>query len=194
MPPARTGLNRERPEGDVGALVAEAGVLGVQPFPGVAEVAEELGAALAPVPYLSTVVLAGTALVVAGDEEAAAEHLAPIASGSVVATLAVTEDSGRWDEADVLVGVEAARSAAAAAVAAVDGDGRDDLGLLASTAKAYCCEAFVRAASESIQVHGGLGLTWDHDAHLYFKRARSSALLLGDPAWHRERVARRLAL
>jgi alkylation response protein AidB-like acyl-CoA dehydrogenase len=96
--------------------------------------------------------------------------------------------------ADVLVGVEAARSVVAAAAAAVDDPERDDVPLLASTAKAYCAESFVRAASESIQVHGGVGFTWDHDAHLYLKRARSSALLLGDPAWHRERVARLLDL
>lgn len=317
-----------------------------RPFSAVAAVAEELGAALACIPHLATVVLAATALVRSGDERAASEHLPAIAAGSVVATLAVTEDSGRWDErdvrsvarpvaggreghvldgrksyvpggcsadlvlvvareeagrrgpnavagtglfavagdapgltrvplvaldqtrplarlelagvparrvggvgdgwrivepvldraavalaaeavggaqrcldmavahartrvqfgrpigsfqgvqhklADVLVTVEAARSVVAAAAAAADGD-RDDLALLASTAKAYCAEAFVRAASESVQVHGALGFTWDHDAHLYLKRARSSALLLGEPAWHRERVATLLGL
>ena len=324
---------------DLWHALADCGVLdgAGQPFGAVAPVAEELGAALACVPYLATVVLAATALVLAGDEQAAAEHLPAIAAGSLVATLAVTEDTGRWEDAgidtvarpvagrgdyvldgcksyvpagcsadlllvaardqtglglfavdgdapglrrtplvpldltrplarlelvgvparrvgaegdgwrvveevldraavalaaeavggaqrcldmavahargrvqfgrpigsfqavqhrlaDVLVGVEAARSVTAAAVEAVDGDGRGDLPLLASTAKAYCADAFVRAASESIQVHGGVGFTWDHDAHLYLKRARSSALLLGDPAWHRERVARRLGL
>jgi alkylation response protein AidB-like acyl-CoA dehydrogenase len=94
--------------------------------------------------------------------------------------------------ADVLVAVDSARSVAAAARAAADG--AEDLPLLASTAKAHCSEAYVHAAAESIQVHGGVGFTWDHDAHLYFKRARSSALLFGDPAWHRERVARLLGL
>ena len=315
--------------------LAEAGALAVRPAAAVAQTAEELGAELACVPYLSTVVLAAGALVVADDEEAAAEHLPAIASGSLVATLAVTEGAGVWEEAevrtvaredhgghvldgsksfvvdgasadlllvaardqagvglfaiagespglrrtplvaldltrplarleltgvparrvgaagdgwgvveevldraavavaaeavggaqrcldaavahararvqfgrpigsfqavqhklaDVLVAVEAARSVAAAAAAALDDPERDDAPLLASTAKAYCAEAFVRAAAESIQVHGAVGFTWDHDAHLYFKRARSAALLLGDPAWHRERVARRLGL
>ena len=358
MPPGPTDLNADRPPGVRRAFespagwdpalwrtLARAGALDVRPFAVVAAVAEELGSALACVPYLSTVVLAATALVLAGDAEAAAEHLPGIASGSVVATLAVTEEGVRWEEADVrtlarpdpdvpdrclldghksyvvdggaadlilvvardaglrgpnavaglglfavagdapglsrtplialdltrplarldlagvparrvgaegdgwrvvervldraavalaaeavggaqrcldmavahargrvqfgrpigsfqavqhkladvLVGVEAARSVVAAAVAAVDED-RGDLPLLASTARGYCAEAFVRAASESIQVHGGVGFTWAHDAHLYLKRARSAALLLGDPAWHRERVARHLGL
>ena len=70
----------------------------------------------------------------------------------------------------------------------------DELALAASSAKAYCSEAYTRAAATSIQVHGGVGFTWDHDAHLYFKRATSSALLLGDPTWHRAAVARRLGL
>ncbi|HEX2192896.1 MAG TPA: acyl-CoA dehydrogenase [Acidimicrobiales bacterium] len=317
--------------------LAEAGVLSAdRPLTALSEVGEELGAALACVPYLSTVVLAGTALAVCGGEETTAEHLPAIASGSVVATLAVTEDGGRWEEdglrtvaragdhpgghvldghksyvldgcaadlvlvaakdetgtglfavagnapgltrsplvpldltrplarleldgvpahrvgrpgdgwrvvtealdraavvlaaeavggaqrcldmatarargrvqfgrpigsfqavqhklADVLVGVEAARSVVAAAATAVD-RGDEARALLASAAKAYSTEAFVAAASENIQVHGGLGFTWDHDAHLYLKRARASALLLGAPAWHRERVARLLGL
>ena len=350
MPPASTGLNADPPAG-VGRVfespagwdaarwraLSERGGLDGRPFTAVAEVAEELGADLACVPFLPTVVLAAGALLLAGDEEAASEHLGRIASGSVVATLAVPEDGGRWVEAevrtvarpdpdvpgryvldgyksyvldgaaanlmlvaareeagtslfavagdapglrrtplvaldltrplarldltavparrvgavgdgwrvveavldraavalaaeavggaqrcldmavaharervqfgrpigsfqavqhklaDVLVSVEAARSVAAAAAGAVDGED-PDLPLLASTAKAYCAEAFVRAAAESIQVHGAVGFTWDHDAHLYLKRARSSALLLGDPAWHRERVARQLGL
>jgi alkylation response protein AidB-like acyl-CoA dehydrogenase len=49
-------------------------------------------------------------------------------------------------------------------------------------------------ATDSLHVHGGLGFTWDHDAQLYFKRARSSRLLFGDPAFHRERLARHLGL
>ena len=351
MPPIASGPNADRPEAvrrafespagwdaDLWQALAAAGALAVGPFAAVAQVAEELGATLACVPYLSTVVLAATALVHSRDDEAVSEHLPGIASGALVATLAVTEDAGRWEEAevratarpdpdvpgryvldgqksyvvdgaaadlvlvaardqagvglfavagdapglgrtplvaldvtrplarldlatvparrvgaegdgwrvvedvldraavalaaeavggsqrcldmavaharsrvqfgrpigsfqavqhklaDVLVGVEAARSVAAAAVAAVDGDDPEELALLASTAKAYCAEAYVRAASESIQVHGGVAFTWDHDAHLYLKRARSAALLLGDPAWHRERVARQLGL
>ena len=349
MPPSRGGLNALLTEAsspvavrrvlagptgwdaELWQALAGAGVLGPRPLPAVADVAEQLGAFLACVPCLSTVVLAGTALTLAGDEEVAAEHLPAIASGARLATLAVTEDAGRWEEAavhttaresgtgyvlqghksfvvdgcaadllivaarsrsgiglfavtgdapgltrtalvpldrtrplarlelagvparpvgagrdawpvleqtldraavalaaeavggaqrcldlavahareraqfgrpigsfqavqhelaDVLVAVEAARSAVSAAA----GAGPDELPLLASTAKVYCSEAFVQAASQCIQVHGGVGLTWDHDAHLYLKRARASSLLLGEPAWHRERVARLLGL
>jgi alkylation response protein AidB-like acyl-CoA dehydrogenase len=56
-------------------------------------------------------------------------------------------------------------------------------------AKAYCSEAYFQVANDTIQVHGGMGFTWEHPAHLYFKRAKSSALLFGDPIHHRERLA-----
>ena len=80
-------------------------------------------------------------------------------------------------------------AARAADDAAADGN-FEALAQAASTAKAYCSEAFFRCAADTIQVHGGMGFTWEHDAHLYFKHARCSATELGDPAWHRERVAR----
>ena len=299
-----------------------------------AVVLEEMGRALLCAPYVSTVTLAAHAILAAGDEEASKELLPGIASGETVATLALTEDDGRWDEAgiaveavrsgagyrlhgrktfvvdghtadlvlvaartasgvslfavdgdapglgrtplatldptrkqarlelsgtpgrlvgdegqawpalsraldlaaialaaeqvggaqrclemavqyakqreqfgrpigsfqavkhkcaDMLLEVESARSAAyhAAWVAAQDGD---ELPVLASVAKAYCSDAYVHAAAENIQVHGGIGFTWEHDAHLYFRRARSSQILLGDPAYHRELVVRRLGI
>jgi alkylation response protein AidB-like acyl-CoA dehydrogenase len=91
--------------------------------------------------------------------------------------------------ADVLHEVESARSAAyyAAWCAA---DGGDELPMVAALAKAYCSDAYAHAAAENIQIHGGIGFTWEHAAHLYFRRAKSSALLFGDAAYHRERVAR----
>jgi alkylation response protein AidB-like acyl-CoA dehydrogenase len=94
--------------------------------------------------------------------------------------------------ADMLVEVEAARSAAwyAACVAA---EGGDELGEAAAIAKSYCCDAFFDCAANAIQLHGGIGFTWEHEAHLYFKRARASAMLLGSPAWQRERLARLVA-
>jgi alkylation response protein AidB-like acyl-CoA dehydrogenase len=95
--------------------------------------------------------------------------------------------------AEMLVEVESARSAAFyAATSAAGGD--PDLPAAAAVAKARCSEAYVRVATDSLHVHGGLGFTWDHDAQLYFKRARSSRLLFGDPAFHRVRLARHLGL
>jgi alkylation response protein AidB-like acyl-CoA dehydrogenase len=95
--------------------------------------------------------------------------------------------------ADVMVAVEAARSGVywAACVAA---EGGPDLAVAASLAKCTASEAFFRAAAESLQIHGGVGFTWDYDVHLYLKRARAGESLLGDPAFHRERVARHLGL
>jgi alkylation response protein AidB-like acyl-CoA dehydrogenase len=96
--------------------------------------------------------------------------------------------------ADMLIKVESARSAAgAAARAAADPDGGDDLAVVVAVAKAYCSEAYVAVAGETIQLHGGIGFTWEHDAHLYFKRAWASAEMLGNPAEHLERVAAHLA-
>jgi alkylation response protein AidB-like acyl-CoA dehydrogenase len=63
------------------------------------------------------------------------------------------------------------------------------LTLAASTAKAWCSEAYKHAAIEGIQIHGGIGYTWDHDMHLYLKRAKSSEVAFGDADYHRERVA-----
>jgi alkylation response protein AidB-like acyl-CoA dehydrogenase len=78
--------------------------------------------------------------------------------------------------ADVHVHVEAARSALYAAL--VDGDAE-----AVTTAKVVCGEAFSHAAAEMIQLHGGIAITWEHDAHLYFKRAHGTALLFGDPGF-----------
>ena len=300
----------------------------------VAVVFEETGAALLCAPLFATVALATEVLVSAGDDEAAAELLPAIAAGDTVATLALTEDGRRWDEAGVTTRAEpkadghvlhghksyvldgagaglllvVARSPGGVGVFAVDGDaprltrtplvtmdqtrkqarlvfeatparlvgregrgweavgptldraavalaaealggarrcleaavehanrrrqfGRpvgsfgvvkqaladvlvdveagwsvvrsaawtavhrpDDLAVAASVAKAWCADAYRRAAACNIQVHGGVGFTWDHDAHLHFKRATASALLLGDATWHRAAVARRLGL
>ena len=61
-------------------------------------------------------------------------------------------------------------------------------------AKAFCSEAYFKAAGDSIQLHGGIGFTWEHDAHLYFKRAKSTELLLGSPARQRARLAEGVGL
>ncbi len=89
--------------------------------------------------------------------------------------------------ADMLLDTETARSAAYyAGWCAANGD--DDLPVAAAMAKAHCSDAYFRAAAENIQIHGGIGFTWEHPAHLYFKRAKSSQLMFGDPAHHRERL------
>jgi alkylation response protein AidB-like acyl-CoA dehydrogenase len=297
-------------------------------------VLEEMGAALLCAPYFASVALAASAVLAAGDEAARRELLPGIASGEVIATLAVAEDSGRWDAgsirltataaggqhtvsghktfvidgqtaqliivaartgddlallavagdapgltrtplptmdmtrrqarlefsatparllsrgdeagralattldlaavalaaeqaggarrcldlsvayaksrtqfgrpigsfqaikhkcADMLLQVESARSAAryagwAAAYLPAE------LPAAASLAKAFCSDAYARAAGATIQIHGGIGFTWEHDAHLHFKRATTSALLFGDPAYHRELLAQRIGI
>ncbi len=298
-------------------------------------VLEEMGRALLCAPFFSSAVLAANLLLVSGDEAAKAQHLPGIASGETIATVALTEDSGRWDEqgitleafrsgtgaytltgskmyvldghvadlvlvpartaagvsifavagndaalertplstmdqtrkqarlemdgvvgslvgaegegwpilsktldlaavalaneqvggaqrvlemsvqyakdriqfgrpigsfqaikhkcADMLLEVESAKSAAyyAAWCAA---ELNDELSSVASLAKAYCSEAYFHATAENIQIHGGIGFTWEHPAHLYFKRAKSSELLFGDPTYHRELLAQRIGI
>jgi len=297
-------------------------------------VLEEMGRSLLCAPYFSTVALAANALLASGDEAAKSEYLPGIASGQTIATLAFTEESGRWDVdgitmaatpsgggwtlagtksyvidgntadlvlvaartengvslfavpgnaegltrtalstmdqtrkqakltfantparlvgeeggagpvlsktldlaavalaaeqvggaqrvldmsveyakhriqfgrpigsfqaikhkcADMLLEVESAKSAAYYAGWAAAED-NDELPVTACLAKAYCSEAYFHAAAENIQIHGGIGFTWDHDAHLYFKRAKSSELILGDPSYHRELLAQRIGI
>lgn len=295
---------------------------------------EEMGRALLCAPFFSSVVLAANTLIHSGDEAAKAEYLPGIASGETIATLALTEENGRWDEAGVTIeatangdswtisgtklyvldghtanlllvaartpggvslfavpadaaGVERTPLAtmdqtrkqakitftdtparligtegggwpvlervldlAAVALAAEQVGGaqfclemavqyakdrvqfgrpigsfqaikhkcadmllevesaksaayyagwcaselNDELPSVASLAKAYCSEAYFHAAAENIQIHGGIGFTWEHPAHLYFKRAKSSELLFGDPTYHRELLAQRIGI
>ncbi|MDT5010276.1 MAG: hypothetical protein QOH57_1893 [Mycobacterium sp.] len=90
--------------------------------------------------------------------------------------------------ADLLIDVEHARSTAYHAAWAL-ADGSDDAALAVSIAQATCSAAFSRVAADTIQVHGGIGFTWEHQAHLYFKRAATDAALLGTAEQHRSRVA-----
>jgi len=297
-------------------------------------VLEEMGRALLCAPYFATVALAANALLASGDDSAKKEYLPGIASGETIATLAITEPAGRWDEAGITLQatgsgdswtlngtksfvidghtatliIVAARTAAGVSLFAVPGDaagltrtalstmdqtrkqaklefsgtparligadgagwatlsktldlaavalaaeqvggaqkvlemsveyakvrvqfGRpigsfqaikhkcadmllevesaksaayysgwaaaedsDELPVVASLAKAYCSDAYFHAAAENIQIHGGIGFTWEHDAHLYFKRAKSSEILLGDATYHRELLAQRIGI
>ena len=297
-------------------------------------VLEEMGRALLCAPFFSSAVLATSALMLADDDAAAGEYLPAMASGELISTLAITEESGRWDESGVaatasadgdswkLNGVKhyvidghtagmilvAARTGAGVSLFAVDGEaagltrtalatmdqtrkqaklelndtparlvgadgagwgviekvldraavalaaeqvggaqmvldmaveyakvrvqfGRpigsfqaikhkcadmllevesaksaayyaawcaaednDELPAMASLAKSYCSEAYFHSAAENIQIHGGIGFTWEHPAHLYFKRAKSSELMFGDPTYHRELLAQRIGI
>jgi alkylation response protein AidB-like acyl-CoA dehydrogenase len=297
-------------------------------------VLEEMGRALLCAPYFASVALAANALLCSGDDAAKKEWLPGIANGDTIATVALTEDAGRWDEAGVTLGatktadgwkldghksfvidghtakliIVGARSTAGVSLFAVDSDasgltrtplatmdqtrkqarlefaatpakligtdgggwaalsktldlaavalaaeqvggaqkvldmsveyakvrvqfGRpigsfqaikhkcadmllevesaksaayyagwaaaedsEELPTVACLAKAYCSDAYFHATAENIQIHGGIGFTWEHDAHLYFKRAKSSELYLGDPTYHRELLAQRIGL
>ena len=86
---------------------------------------------------------------------------------------------------DMLVDVELAKSAAYYAVDAAALDD-DDLPMVASLAKASAAQAYMQSAIDAVQIHGGIGFAWDNDTHLWFKRAKSSEVFLGEPAYHRE--------
>jgi alkylation response protein AidB-like acyl-CoA dehydrogenase len=90
--------------------------------------------------------------------------------------------------ADMLVQVESAKSATYYAAWAVAED-VPEAHLAACMAKAYSSDAYRQVAGEGIQIHGGIGFTWEHDMHLYFKRAKGSEVTFGDATWNRELVA-----
>ena len=94
--------------------------------------------------------------------------------------------------ADMLLEVESAKSAAYYAAGAPRDERRAARG--GQPGQGYCSEAYFHATAENIQIHGGIGFTWEHPAHLYFKRAKSSELLFGDPTYHRELLAERIGI
>lgn len=95
--------------------------------------------------------------------------------------------------ADMLAGVETARATASYAAWALDA-GDADLAVAVGVAKAKCSQTFVTVANDNVQIHGGIGFTWEHPAHLYVKRARSTDVLFGTSADHRRALADRLGL
>lgn len=101
--------------------------------------------------------------------------------------------------ADLLVACEAAKSAVYYAACTVDEyragtAGARDLAEAAALVQSCCSEAFMQCGANAIQLHGGIGFTWEHEAQLYFKRARSALTYLGTPDWHREQIARLIGL
>ena len=95
--------------------------------------------------------------------------------------------------ANMLVAVETARVAAEAAARSLP-DVPGERSPWASIAKSHAADAYAVVAGDAIRVHGGIGFTWEHPAHLYFKRAKSSELLFGDPTYHRELLAQRIGI
>ena len=91
--------------------------------------------------------------------------------------------------ADMLVEVEFANKSAAYNACFAAANDEEDFLEAAALAKSYCSEAYFHAAADNIQIHGGMGFTWEHPAHLYFKRAKASEILFGDAAHHREVLA-----
>ena len=95
--------------------------------------------------------------------------------------------------ADMLVRVELAEATAREAARLADEDAAE-FPVAAATAHICCSTGYMFAAAENIQVHGGIGFTWEHPAHLYFRRAKSSELLFGGPAVYHERLLDRLGI
>ena len=95
--------------------------------------------------------------------------------------------------ANMLVEVESSKSATYYAAWAVAND-VPEAPLAAAMAKAYCSDAYRHTAGEGIQIHGGIGFTWEHDMHIFFKRAKSSEVTFGDATWNRELVAQLIDL
>lgn len=91
--------------------------------------------------------------------------------------------------ADMMIEIEQARSAVYWAACAVD-EGSDEAEIALHAAKSFCADTFFMCAGNMIQLHGGIGFTWEHDAHIYFKRARSIQTMLGHGNFHREQVAK----
>jgi alkylation response protein AidB-like acyl-CoA dehydrogenase len=95
--------------------------------------------------------------------------------------------------ADMMVEIEQARSAVYWAACAVD-EGSCEAQLALHSAKAFAADTFLACAGAMIQLHGGIGFTWEHDAHLFLKRAQAIRSMLGSSDWHREQVARLIGL
>jgi alkylation response protein AidB-like acyl-CoA dehydrogenase len=134
----------------------------------------------------------GSALL-AVEQVGAAQHLLDLSVDYAKSRLQFGRQIGSFQAikhklADLLVDLEHARSTSYHAVWAL-ADGSDDPALSASIAQATCSAALSRIAADTIQVHGGIGFTWEHQAHLYFKRATTDAALLGSAEQHRSRVA-----
>jgi alkylation response protein AidB-like acyl-CoA dehydrogenase len=151
--------------------------------------AQPLGAAgSAAAPFARTMVEAAVCLaneMVGGAdrlrEDALAYAMMRMQFGKPIASF----QSMKHKQADMLLDVEMAKSAAYYAAASLDDDD-NDAAVSAHLAKALASDAYTQTAIHAVQIHGGIGFTWDNDTHLWFKRAKSSEVLLGDASYHRE--------
>ncbi|MCX7381079.1 MAG: acyl-CoA/acyl-ACP dehydrogenase [Alphaproteobacteria bacterium] len=146
-------------------------------------------------PYRRTMTEAAVALaneMVGGAERLREDALAYAMMRMQFGRTIASFQSMKHKQADMLLEVELAKSAAYYAAAAID-EGDDDAEAVASLAKAGAADAYVQTAIHAIQIHGGIGFTWDNDTHLWFKRAKSSEVLFGDGQHHREIMMRNWA-
>jgi alkylation response protein AidB-like acyl-CoA dehydrogenase len=153
----------------------------------------EAGAAAAP--FERTMIEAAICLaneMVGGAERLREDAMAYAAMRVQFGRAIASFQSMKHKAADMLLDVELAKSAAYFAAAALD-DGDADIAATASLAKACASETYLQTAIHAIQIHGGIGFTWDNDTHLWFKRAKSSEVLFGDATHHREQMMRNWA-
>ena len=134
-----------------------------------------------------------TIVALAGEQLGGAQRILEIATDYAKTRLQFGRPIGSYQAikhqcADMLVEVEFARSAVYSAAFA-DEEDPDATATAARMAKSYCSEAYLHAACQNIQIHGGMGFTWEHSAHLYYKRAKASEFLFGSPCSHREKMA-----
>lgn len=162
-------------------------------IPATARLAPDADAAAA----LGTI-LDRAAIALAAEQTGGAERCLDLATGHAKQRIQFGQPIGSFQAiqhmcADMLVKVESARSASyyAACVAA---EGGANLTVAASLAKATCSEAYFACAADCLQVHGGVGFTWEYDVHLHLKRAKAGESFLGSPTWHRERIAQHMGL
>jgi acyl-CoA dehydrogenase len=139
-----------------------------------------------------------TRVLLAAESVAAAEHCLDVTVAHLKSRKQFGRPIGSFQAlkhrcADLAVEVSSARATARAAVAAA-AYAQGDLRILAPLAKRYCVDVFTHVAAEMIQLHGGIGFTWEHEAHRYLKRAKTSQLLLGSPGHLRHLVAHRAGL
>jgi alkylation response protein AidB-like acyl-CoA dehydrogenase len=126
------------------------------------------------------------------DSVGAAEHILEISNAYAKERFQFNRPIGSFQAvkhhlANMFIDVEASRAAAMFAVDALDGGG--DARHAAAVAKSFAGPACARVAATAVQVHGGIGFTWEHDAHLFLKRTKLDEALFGSPKWHRQRLA-----